>query len=130
MNKYFIKNQLIITLFFAALSAYLIKNYIDNSENLNHNNKKEIVISEKNCGIHNGAYSISFLYNDKRYNSKILGDQCLDLKIGDKYELFYFKKNDEFVDYHSFKHSKKGIIFSVIIFILSLMPYKYIFIKK
>ena len=53
MNKYFIKSQLIITLFFAALSAYLIKNYIDNSENLNHNNKKEIVISEKNCGIHN-----------------------------------------------------------------------------
>lgn len=124
MNNYFVKNQLLIAFVLAIYSAYLINEYINNVESINHKNKKEITITEKNCGVGNGAYSISFLYQDKRYNTKILGKPCLDLNIGDNYELYYSDKNDEFLDHQSVEHSLKGVIASIVIFVLFLFPYK------
>lgn len=124
MNNFFLKNQLVIAFVLAIFSAYLINEYINNVESIDHKNKKEITIAGKNCGVGNGAYSISFLYHNKRYNTKILGGPCLDLNIGDKYELYYSDKNDDFLDHQSVKHSLKGVVASIVIFVLSLFPYK------
>lgn len=100
-----------------------------NNEAINNNNKNEITVREKNCGSHNGASSISFLHKEKEYNTKLNGDTCLNLDIGDKHEVFYSIKNDKFLDKESVEHSKKGVIFSIMLVILSLIPYKKVFEK-
>ena len=123
MNNYFVKNQLLIAFVLAIYSAYLMNEYINNVETIDHKNKKEITISKMNCGA-NGASSISFLYHYTKYNTKILGKPCLDLNIGDNYELYYSDKNDEFLDHQSVEHSLKGVIASIVIFVLFLFPYK------
>lgn len=123
MNNYFVKNQLLIAFVLAIYSVYLINEYINNVENIDSKNKKEITVSDLNCGA-NGSSSISFLYHDKMYNTKILGKPCLDLNIGDKYELYYSHKSDEFLDHQSVEHSLKGVIASIVIFVLFLIPYK------
>lgn len=128
MNKYFIKNQLIIILFLGLFSGYLISEFIENKKIIN-NNKKDIIVLNKNCGIHNGAYSITFLYNKKIYNCKVNGEACLKVNVGDKYQLFYSEKKDTFLDKSVFEHSKKGVIASLILLIISMLPFK-ILIKK
>lgn len=124
MNKFYFKNQLLIAFVLFIFSFYEIYTLRVNDLVINDKNKKEITVSEMNCGVGNGAYSITFLYNDKNYNTKILSEPCINMNIGDKYELYYSDKNDEFIDYHSFEHSKKGVVFSVLILILFLIPYK------
>ncbi|MCA4777776.1 hypothetical protein [Empedobacter stercoris] len=130
MNKFYFKNQLLIAFVLFIFSFYEIYILRVNDLVINDKNKKEITVSEMNCGVGNGAYSITFLYNDKNYNTKILSEPCINMNIGDKYELYYSDKNDEFIDYHSFEHSKKGVVFSVLILILFLIPYKSLFNKK
>ncbi|MFV0221670.1 hypothetical protein OBK16_04305 [Empedobacter falsenii] len=111
MNKFYFKNQLLIAFVLFIFSFYEIYTLRVNDLVINDKNKKEITVSEMNCGVGNGAYSITFLYNDKNYNTKILSEPCINMNIGDKYELYYSDKNDEFIDYHSFEHSKKGVVF-------------------
>ena len=123
MDNYFLKNQLLIAFVLCIFSLYEIYTFRGNNEVINNKNKKEITVSDINCGA-NGASSISFLYHDKTYNTKILGKPCLDLNIGDNYELYYSDKNNEFLDHQSVEHSLKGVIASIVIFVLFLFPYK------
>lgn len=129
MNKYFIKNQLIIILFLGLFSGYLISEFIENKKIINNNNIKDVIVLNKNCGIGNGAFSIDILYNKKTYNCKVNGKPCLNMNVGDKYQLFYSKEKDKFVDKSVFEHSKKGVIASLILLIISMLPFKFL-IKK
>ncbi|WP_322969056.1 hypothetical protein [Faecalibacter sp. LW9] len=94
-------------------SLYEIYTFRGNNEVINNNNKKEITVREKNCGSHNGAFSISFLHKEKEYYTKLNGETCLNLNIGDKYEVFYSIKNDNFLDKPSVEHRKKRVMVSI-----------------
>ena len=65
MNKFYFKNQLLIAFVLFIFSFYEIYTLRVNDLVINDKNKKEITVSEMNCGVGNGAYSITFLYNDK-----------------------------------------------------------------
>lgn len=128
MNKFYLKNQFYIILILGVFSGYVNLEYKRNKEIITQNNIKLITITDKKCGS-NGANSLNFVYDKKKYNTKILGKNCTDLNIGDGYKLYYSDKKDIFLDKASVEHSRKGVIVSLIIFLISLLPFK-IFTKN
>ena len=117
----------IITALFLLIISYIP--YNSSVRVLKEKQFVEIIIDEVSCKSYRSTSTVYFYYKEKQYHTKILGKSCEILNDGDKYKLLYDMKTDEFRDYNQALLVKNRLIYYVIFFIMTLIPYNFIWRK-
>lgn len=118
------KNQYILTIFSLIGFFYVLFFYVQDS-NLERNNiSKSYIIIEQKCRNSKGGSSVHIKYNNKIYIVGLSITECLKYPVGSKIKLIYNSEFDYFYKSDGLKRDTRRLLFVIIIFVLSIIPWK------
>lgn len=118
------KNQYILTICAALGFLYTSFFYYQDSRLENPSMLKSYTIIEQGCRNSKGSSSVHIKYNSKMYYIRLANKECLKYPIGTEIKLSYNERLDYFYKPDGLKRDKNRLLFTVVIFILSIIPWK------
>jgi len=88
------------------------------------------VISLQSCRDYKGSSSVHIRYKNKIYFIRMANGECRKYPVGSKIGLKYNDRFDYFYKPDGLKRDKNRLIFTATIFLISIIPWKKIYINK
>lgn len=124
------KNQYILTICAVLGFLYTLFFYYQDRGLENFSMLKSYTIIEQGCRNSKGSSSVHIKYFNKIYYIRLANKECLKYPIGTEIKLCYNEKFDYFYKPDGLKRDKNRLLFTGIIFMLSIIPWKKIINKK
>lgn len=121
------RNQLlaitvVLCFFIFSMFHYFRYKYLEDERNL-----KNVTILNTSCAAApRVASSIKVSFNNKEYSLQLPYERCYKYTSGDKIDLLYDFKYDQFYLLDFFNVYKSRFLFTALILFVSLIPYKYL----
>jgi len=121
------RNQLfgitvVLCFFIFSTIHYFRYKYLEEKRNL----KKVTILNTSCSATPRGASSINVSFNNKEYYLQLPYERCYKYASGDKIDLLYDFKYDQFYLLDFFNVYKNRFLFTALILFVSLIPYKYL----
>lgn len=124
------RNQYILTICSILGLLYTLFFYYQDSKLENTKTLKAYSVIEQGCRNSKGSASVHIRYKDKIYFIRLANKECLKYPVGSIIKLNYNSEWDYFYKPDGLRRDRNRIIFTLIVLMLSTIPWKKIINSK